>query len=236
MKAVRGLLFLLAPVAVIAIIIAVTGGEDAPTRSYSEPPKMTIDTNKSYTATIETDLGNIVAELDPKTAPNAVNSFVFLARQRFYDDLCFDRQAKGWLIQGGSPTCDGIGGSGFQVTDTPGTDGYPVGSLVGASFKGSPPGMFSSPFFIVTGTASPVDGKNIKFGTVISGLEVAQKISERPVKPGTTNKPRQPVRIKRITIKVGGVSTTAPSSSTTPSSAPASSSTTSPPASSTTEP
>ena len=48
---------------------------------------MTIDTSKTYTATIKTDLGNIVATLDAKTAPVAVNSFVFLANKKYYDCL-----------------------------------------------------------------------------------------------------------------------------------------------------
>ncbi|HYV00866.1 MAG TPA: peptidylprolyl isomerase, partial [Actinomycetota bacterium] len=52
-------------------------------RSYKKPPKMTIDTSKTYTATMVTSCGTIEMKLDPKLAPKTVNSFVFLARQHF---------------------------------------------------------------------------------------------------------------------------------------------------------
>jgi len=57
----------------------------------AQPPAYEIDDAKVYRATITTDRGTIVADLDPKLAPNSVNHFVALARQGFYDGLTFHR-------------------------------------------------------------------------------------------------------------------------------------------------
>ena len=239
MKAVRGLAILMAVFVVGILIINAISSGDTPTHKYSAAPKLTIDVNKSYTATIETGQGNIVVALDPKTAPNAVNSFVFLAQHKFYDGLCIDRQSPNFVIQGGSPNCDRLGGPGYTVQDTPPTDGYPIGSLAAAIGASDKPGSFGSQFFIVTGTGH-LDNKYAKFGTVVSGLPVAQKIEKLPLKPGTADEPLKKVKITKITIAVGATppssTSSAPaSSSTTATTAPAASSTTaSSPAASTT--
>jgi len=58
---------------------------------YKAAPPVSIDTNKSYVATIKTSKGEIVADLYPKDAPQTVNNFVFLARDGFYNNLTFHR-------------------------------------------------------------------------------------------------------------------------------------------------
>src|SRR5579884_3028810 len=83
-------------------------------KSWPEPPKMQIDVNKTYIATIDTSKGKIVCELFPKEAPITVNSFVFLAKQGFYDGLTFHR-VEDWVIQGGDPDGNGTGGPGYQI-------------------------------------------------------------------------------------------------------------------------
>ena len=72
---------------------------------YSAAPEMTIDTEKSYTATIQTSKGDVVIDLFPEEAPLSVNNFVFLAREGFYNNVKFHRIIKGFMIQGstGSP-------------------------------------------------------------------------------------------------------------------------------------
>src|SRR3954454_483034 len=84
-------------------------------KQYSSPEDQKIDPNKSYTATIETSLGTVVVELYPKIAPQHVNSFVFLARQGFYEGVIFHRVIPGFMIQGGDPTGTGTGGPGYKV-------------------------------------------------------------------------------------------------------------------------
>ena len=91
------------------------GGAAAPKKKYDKLPEMKIDKAKMYIATIDTDAGTMVAELYPKIAPQTVNSFVFLAREGFYDGIIFHRVIPGFMIQGGDPTGTGTGGPGYNV-------------------------------------------------------------------------------------------------------------------------
>ncbi len=86
-------------------------------KTYSAPPPMTIDVNKQYTATIETDKGNLVLELFAKDVPVTVNNFVFLAREGFYDDTTFHRVIADFMAQGGDPTGTGRGNAGYTFPD-----------------------------------------------------------------------------------------------------------------------
>jgi peptidylprolyl isomerase len=73
---------------------------------------MAISTAATYTATMTTSCGTIVIRLEPKQSPKAVNNFVFLADQGFYNGLTFHRVIPGFVIQGGDPKGDGTGGPG----------------------------------------------------------------------------------------------------------------------------
>src|SRR6476659_6419382 len=84
---------------------------------YSAPPPMTIDVNKTYSATFNTSRGEIVCELFAKDAPNTVNNFVFLARDKFYDGTVFHRVFKVFMVQGGDPTVTGSFGPGYRFAD-----------------------------------------------------------------------------------------------------------------------
>jgi cyclophilin family peptidyl-prolyl cis-trans isomerase len=208
-RTVRGLLFVLVPVAAVFLVVVLTRGDDGtsskpePTRSFKAPPKQTIDPNKTYTAQIETSRGTITVRLDPKQAPVATNNFVFLARKHFYDGLCIDRAAKSFVIQGGSPKCDQQGGPGYTVEGEVPTDGYPVGALAAAKSPGDPPGSFGSQFFIVTGgNASSLPNEYARFGEVTSGLEVAQAIEQLAPANGD-GKPTKKVTIDRVKIAEG---------------------------------
>ncbi|HEY8167120.1 MAG TPA: peptidylprolyl isomerase, partial [Candidatus Limnocylindrales bacterium] len=88
-------------------------------KQYASQPEMTVDSAKTYTATIETSAGTMVAELYPKEAPMTVNNFVFLARDGFYDGVIFHRVIRGFMIQGGDPTGTGTGGPGYRFRDEP---------------------------------------------------------------------------------------------------------------------
>jgi len=93
--------------------------EDPPARNgmYTEPPAMQIDPSKTYVATIVTDKGDIEVELFADKAPNTVNSFVFLAREGFYDNTMFHRVIEDFMAQAGDPTGTGMGGPGYQFPD-----------------------------------------------------------------------------------------------------------------------
>ncbi|HEU0168454.1 MAG TPA: peptidylprolyl isomerase [Chloroflexota bacterium] len=145
--------------------------------TYSSPPPMTIDVNKKYTATIDTEKGQIVLQLDPSIAPVTVNNFVFLAQNHFYDGLKWWRVAPGFVIQGGDPTNAGPGGPGYKFKDELPKDAsvYTPGCVAMAN---SGPNTNGSQFFI----CSADDTKQLQplysyFGKVTSGMDVVQQIT-----------------------------------------------------------
>ncbi len=225
MKSARNLLILLAPVVLIAVIVSATGGDDG--RAFSK--------SKFYTATIETSEGNIDVALDAKTAPIATKHFIELVDKKYYDGLCIDRLAKDFMIQGGSPKCDQKGGTGASVNGETPTNAYPIGTLAAAKGPADPAGTFDAQFFVVTGLqGAAIPNDYARFGTVISGLDVAQKIEKMTtVNTATDGKPVKKITIKKITIKE--TKTSPSSSSTAPASSSSTTSTTAPaPSSSTT--
>jgi cyclophilin family peptidyl-prolyl cis-trans isomerase len=152
-----------------------------PDPQWKSAPPMTIDPSKTYTATIKTDLGTITAVLDAKTAPVAVNDFVFLANQKFYNCVTFHRVIPTFMDQTGDPTGTGTGGVGYTVqgeVPATATPQYPIGSLAMAKTSAAPNGTSSNQFFIVAGS----EGESLPpdyalFGQVTSGQDVVNKIN-----------------------------------------------------------
>jgi cyclophilin family peptidyl-prolyl cis-trans isomerase len=171
---------------------------EATARSYPAPPPQTIDPAATYTATLATSCGDIVVALDARQAPVAVNNFVFLAREGFYDGLTFHRVVPGFVIQGGDPEGTGRGGPGYTFEDELPTDGYPAGSLAMAN---AGPDTNGSQFFIVTGDASFLPNDYTRFGRVTDGLDVARAIESFGDAGGEA--PTEPIYIDRVTISEG---------------------------------
>lgn len=173
-------------------------------KTYKKPPKMTIDSKKTYTATVKTSCGTIVFRLDQKLAPNTVNSFVFLAGKHFFDGLIFHRIHKDFVIQGGDPTGSGSGGPGYKTVDAPPEGSkYPVGVVAMAKGGDEPAGSSGSQFFIVIGQEAALPADYAIIGKVMKGQDVAEKIGALPIEGGATDgRPAQTVYINKITIKV----------------------------------
>ena len=146
---------------------------------YSEPPKMQIDANKSYVATISTAKGDIVVQLDASAAPLTVNNFVFLANQGFYDDLTFHRVEPGFVIQGGDPAGTGAGGPGYTVPAEIGLK-HVEGAIAMArqSDQVNPERASSgSQFYITLAPTDFLDGAYTVFGQVTDGMDVVQSMA-----------------------------------------------------------
>jgi cyclophilin family peptidyl-prolyl cis-trans isomerase len=126
---------------------------------------------------------------------------VSLAKSGFYDGLTFHRVVPDFVIQGGDPNGDGSGGSGKPpvVGEVP-KDGYPLGSLAAAKAGTDPNGTFDSQFFIVTGAqGTQLPLQYARFGRVVSGMDVAQKIEA--LAPATGDgPPTQKVTMDKVTI------------------------------------
>jgi cyclophilin family peptidyl-prolyl cis-trans isomerase len=164
------------------------------------PPDYQLDPALAYTATFTTSLGDIVIALDTEAAPVGAGHFVKLAKEGFYDGLTFHRASANFVIQGGDPNGDGTGGSGTSVVAEVPADNYPLGALAAAKTGTDPPGTFDAQFFIVTGTnGMTLPNEYARFGTVTSGLDIAQQI-EHLAPPEGDGPPSQPVTIETVTI------------------------------------
>jgi len=141
---------------------------------------MQIDESKSYTATIQTNRGDIVIDLHADRAPRTVNNFVALARDGFYDGVKFHRVIADFMIQGGDPTGSGSGGPGYRFGDEfhPELlhDGPGVLSMANAG-----PNTNGSQFFITHGATNWLDNKHSVFGKVRSGQDVVDAIQQGDV-------------------------------------------------------
>jgi len=170
-------------------------------KQYDGPPPMTLDPDPTYTATIETNYGDIVAELYPKDAPQAVNSFVFLARDGYFDGVKFHRVVSGFVIQSGDPTGSGAGGPGYRFADEPVTRDYETGTLAMAN---AGPDTNGSQFFI---TLADLRGKLPKnytiFGRVTGGMDVVDSIGNVPVTANQSGERSSPtVDVQITTVKI----------------------------------
>jgi len=173
-------------------------------KQYDAPPAMSIDTAKTYTATLKTSCGDIVIRLDAENAPKTVNSFVFLAREKFFDGTTFHRVVPSFVIQGGDPTATGTGGPGYDIEDELPTDGYKIGSV--AMANSGQPNTGGSQFFIVTGAnGTQLPNQYARFGEVIDGQDAAKRI-ESLAPPGSdasdpaAQVPRQTAWLYSVTI------------------------------------
>jgi cyclophilin family peptidyl-prolyl cis-trans isomerase len=173
--------------------------------TFKNPPPMTIDPSKTYAATFDTSCGTFTTTLLAKTATDAVNNFVFLAKQGYYDGLVFHRIVKGFVIQGGDPKGDGTGGPGYDipVTVTKGSSFDAAGVL---AYAHSAAGGNGSQFFLTLGPAANLDppqGKYTIFGNVTKGLNVVKKIGATPTianAQGEQSNPTYPIFILKVSI------------------------------------
>lgn len=143
-------------------------------KTYDAPPPMTISESKAYTATIQTAKGNIVIELFPKVAPTTVNSFVFLAREGYFDGLTFHRVVPGFVVQGGDPLGTGTGGPGYNLPAEFSAVKHITGTL--AMARSSDPNSAGSQFYITLAPTPHLDGQYTVFGQTVEGTDVVQAI------------------------------------------------------------
>lgn len=166
-------------------------------KRYATPPAMQIDPNKTYIATITTEKGDIKVELNAKAAPTTVNSFVFLAREQYFDGLTFHRVLPGFVVQGGDPKGDGTGGPGYSIPDE--KNDLKHEEAVIAMAKSSAPNSAGSQFYITLAPQPALDAGYTVFGKVISGMDVVRQISPRDPSRGAALPPGD--KMVRVTIE-----------------------------------
>jgi peptidyl-prolyl cis-trans isomerase B (cyclophilin B) len=149
-------------------------------KQYDQAPAMSIDTTKTYSATLSTTRGQIILDLFVADAPRTVNNFVFLAREGFYDGTVFHRVIADFMIQGGDPTGTGRGGPGYRFEDETDPRKNPrkhdkPGML---SMANAGPNTNGSQFFITHRATDWLDGKHTVFGQVRQGQDVVNAIRQ----------------------------------------------------------
>jgi peptidyl-prolyl cis-trans isomerase B (cyclophilin B) len=133
---------------------------------------------KKRIATIVTEKGTIKFELYEKEAPITTKNFIDLAQKGFYDGLTFHRVVPGFVIQGGDPKGDGTGGSGKAIPlEINATLTHKKGA-VGMARSEDDLNSASSQFYICLGDEKFLDGNYAVFGQVISGQDIAEKITK----------------------------------------------------------
>ena len=158
--------------------------------------------------TFEMENGDIIkAELYPEIAPNTVNNFLSLVNKGFYNGLCFHRVIEGFMIQGGCPDGNGMGGPGYSIRGEFAQNGFSndlkhtPGVLSMA--RAMHPDSAGSQFFIMHKTSPHLDGAYAAFGKVTEGMDVVNKIAD--VRTDYSDRPMKEQKIAKMTVETFGV-------------------------------
>jgi cyclophilin family peptidyl-prolyl cis-trans isomerase len=159
----------------LSSLVELTMMED---KQFTECPPMTIDPTKQYVATLKTEKGDIVIELLADKAPLTVNSFIFLAKNGWFDGVTFHRVIPGFVAQTGDPSGTGYGTPGYAFKNEIASDlKYDGPGVVGMANAGADSN--GSQFFITYAPQSTLDGGYTIFGRVIDGMDVANNLTPR---------------------------------------------------------
>ena len=147
------------------------------------------------------------AELYPEIAPNTVNNFLSLVNKGYYNGLTFHRVIAGFMIQGGCPNGNGMGGPGYSIKGEFAGNGFPnplkhtEGVLSMA--RSMAPNSAGSQFFIMHEVSPHLDGQYAAFGKIIEGLDVVDGIAQ--VGTDWHDRPMVPQIIDTMTAETFGV-------------------------------
>ena len=155
---------------------------------YASCPPVTVQQTRQYIATLHTEKGDVVIQLFADKAPITVNSFIFLARNGWYDDITFHRVIPDLFAQTGDPSGTGKGNPGYYII-----------TEIDPSLKFSGPGMVAmvnsgpdtsgSQFFITYAATTQYDGQYTIFGQVLEGMDGVEALTPRDAQPGTGTPP-----------------------------------------------
>ncbi|WP_246608338.1 peptidylprolyl isomerase [Paenibacillus agaridevorans] len=149
----------------------------------------------------------IKIELYPEVAPNSVNNFISLVQSGYYDGLIFHRVIPGFMIQGGDPDGNGMGGPGYSIPGEFSENGFENklkhtrGVLSMA--RTNAPDSAGSQFFIMVEDAPSLDNLYASFGKVIEGIEAADEIVAQD--RDDNDKPLEPISMKKVTVDLKGM-------------------------------
>ncbi len=165
--------------------------------TFEAAPPMCLDPEKDYSALVTTNKGEFTIEFDQAKAPLTVNSFVFLARNKYFDDTTCHRIVSDFVVQCGDPTASGTGGPGYSFADElPAAGEYQLGSIAMAN---SGPDSNGSQFFIITGPQGvSLPPSYALFGEVTAGYD--DTVAAMTAAATETGTPSEPVDIESVVI------------------------------------
>ncbi|CAN5542458.1 peptidylprolyl isomerase [soil metagenome] len=146
-----------------------------------QQPEQVLDDANTHDATLETSQGTIKLRLFSNEAPQAANSFAFLAGKEFFDQTVIHRVVPGFVVQMGDPTGTGTGGPGYRFDDelaSARNRGYSRGILAMAN---AGPGTNGSQFFICLDNVGLPPSYTV-FGEVTDGMDVVDQIAAVPLR------------------------------------------------------
>jgi len=150
---------------------------------YTSCPPLTIDNTAKYQATVVMEAGEFVIDLFADQAPLAVNSFIYLAENGWFDGITFHRVLPGFVAQTGDPSGTGYGNPGYRFGNEVNSDlVFDRAGLVAMANSG--PDSNGSQFFITYAPAPDLDGGYTIFGEVLEGMEVVESITPRNPQQG----------------------------------------------------
>lgn len=162
---------------------------------------------KNPIVTIKMKNGGVIkAELYPEIAPNTVNNFISLIEKGFYDGVIFHRVIPGFMIQGGDPDGNGMGGPGYSIKGEFSRNGFKNelkhkrGVLSMA--RTMDPNSAGSQFFIMVQDSPHLDDQYASFGKVIEGMETADQIVN--AKRDWDDKPYEDQMMEKVTVETFG--------------------------------
>lgn len=167
-------------------------------RQYTSCPAVTVQPDRQYIATLHTEKGNVVIQLFADKAPMTVNSFLFLVREGWYDDITFHRVIPDVFAQTGDPSGTGKGNPGYYViTEIDSALSFDKPGMV--AMVNSGPDTSGSQFFITYAPVPEYNGQYTIFGQVLRGMEILQQLTPRDAQPGVETPPGD--RLISITIE-----------------------------------
>jgi cyclophilin family peptidyl-prolyl cis-trans isomerase/protein-disulfide isomerase len=157
-------------------------------RQFKDCPPVIVEKTKQYIATLHTEKGDVVIQLFADKAPFTVNSFIFLAKNGWYDNITFHRVLPDLYAQTGDPSGTGKGSPGYYVVteilpeltfDKPGM----------VAMVNSGPDTSGSQFFITYAPTPDINGQYTIFGEVLSGMDVLESLTPRNTQLGVETPP-----------------------------------------------
>ncbi|MBP3421840.1 MAG: peptidylprolyl isomerase [Lachnospiraceae bacterium] len=158
--------------------------------------------------TITMENGDVMkAELYPEIAPISVNNFISLINKEYYNGLIFHRVIRGFMIQGGCPNGNGMGGPGYSIKGEFSSNGF-ANDLkhtegVLSMARSMMPNSAGSQFFIMHKTSPHLDGQYAAFGKIIEGMDIVNKIAETAT--DYSDRPMEEQKIQSMTVDTFGV-------------------------------